>query len=161
MLRGGAAALGPSEQPREAAALGAASWESLRTLYLIAGAEGALVAWWGRDQWEEKGVALEDPKCRGYGGGSRTCWGPGLEALARRTTWAIEEGVDVSGMGCSGKEGSSHKSGVDLWMVLRGILFTVALLFGNTKVLMVSVRVLGTLSLGEFNLHYRTAQGLF
>lgn len=29
----------------------------------------------------------------------------------------IEEGVDVSGMGCLGKEGPSHKSGVDLWMV--------------------------------------------
>lgn len=69
--------------------------------------------------------------------------------------------MDVSGMGCSGKEGPSHTSRVELWMVLRGILFTVALLFGNTKVLMVSVQVLGTLSLGEFNLHYRTAQGLF
>lgn len=41
LVRGGATALGPSGQPREAAAPGAAPWESRWTLYLIARGEGA------------------------------------------------------------------------------------------------------------------------
>lgn len=49
----------------------------------------------------------------GQGDGDRTSWGLDLEALARRT-WVIQEGVDVTGVGCSGKEGPNHESGVDL-----------------------------------------------
>lgn len=62
-------------------------------------------------------MAVEDTKCRGLNGGCRTSWGLDLEALARGTIWVIEEGVNESGMGCSGKEGPSHKSGVALWIV--------------------------------------------
>lgn len=51
---------------------------------------------------------MEDTKCRGLSGGCRTSWGLDLEALARGTIWVIEEGVDESDMGCSGKEGPSH-----------------------------------------------------
>lgn len=36
---------------------------------------------------------------------------------------------------------------------LRGVLFLVVLLLGNTRVLMVSVQDLGTLSLSKSNLH--------
>lgn len=74
-MRGGAAALGPPGQPREAAAPVAAPWESRRAHYLIARGEGALVAWWGWDQWGGWGVAVKDTKCRGQGGGGRTSWG--------------------------------------------------------------------------------------
>lgn len=58
-------------------------------------------------------VALEEKNCWGQGDGDRTSWGLDLEALARRT-WVIQEGVDVTGVGCSGKEGPNHESGVDL-----------------------------------------------
>lgn len=73
-------------------------------------------------------MTLEDKKCWGQGGGGRISWGLALEALARRTMWVIQEGVAVTGVGCSGKEGPNHKSG-DLWMVpqrrsLSGCPFT-------------------------------------